>query len=108
MRQYDKPVEAAHNTLVLPRAQPVDKPQQAFATILEAEELAVMQLQHLAAAILDIRDERGLRRVKRHHDIGLLPLQQRRERLPVPAPLTQVSGNLPEGTLVVVVGIVDT
>ena len=75
---------------------------------MQAEELAVMQLQHLAAAILDIRDERGLRRGERHHNIGLLPLQQCRERLPVPAPLTQVSGNLPEGTLVVVVGIVDT
>ena len=107
MGEDDELVEPSHDPLVLMCTPLVYQSQQSFPAVLQPEELAVVQLEHLLAAVLDVGDEGGFRGIERHDDVGLLLLEQCRQLALVLSPLAQVARDLDPCPFVVVVRIVD-
>ena len=107
-RQDDEVVETTDDLLVLFHADAVRQAQQALAVVLQAEQLVIMQFQHLQAAVRDVRDEGRLRRIEGDYDIGLLAHQQLGQCLAVLLAPAQIAERLGNRVAPVVVLVVDT
>ena len=85
--QHDKTVEAPHEPVIRMRPPSVGQSHKPAAAVLQMEQLTLVQLKHLTAAILQVRDERALPRIKTVGHVRPQLHQQGLQGLPVrPAP----------------------